>query len=77
MCRALSLRHGPRTSTIPGSLTHNVLVKVEHRQVLYGIRDACIASVEVTRCCAERLYHPLSVRIQTALKPRKESRKVP
>ncbi|KAE8414117.1 hypothetical protein BDV36DRAFT_266347 [Aspergillus pseudocaelatus] len=77
MCRALSSRHGPRTSAILGSLTHKFLVRGEHRQVLCCIRDACIASVEVTRWCAERLYHPPSVRIQTALKPRKESRKVP
>jgi hypothetical protein len=40
---------------------------------VFGIRDAFIASVEVTRRCAERLYHPPSIPSQAALEPRRES----
>ncbi|KAE8355665.1 hypothetical protein BDV28DRAFT_128629 [Aspergillus coremiiformis] len=45
-CRALSSRYSLTTDTILGSLTRHLLVRVEHRQVMCGIRDAFIASVK-------------------------------
>ncbi|BAE59237.1 unnamed protein product [Aspergillus oryzae RIB40] len=33
----LSSRHSPRTSAIPGSFTHNLLVRVEHRQINHAV----------------------------------------